>query len=128
MAASANNYDTLALGGLAVLVAGIAALASLKTVIGTGWWAPMIPLTVAALGCIAALAAKGIDVGKPLAKVVVENDGKTADEVNNALVGELALALQLLETQVVTKRLRLTIALVFIALSGVLSAALFPNV
>ncbi|HWY18588.1 MAG TPA: hypothetical protein VNY27_07745 [Solirubrobacteraceae bacterium] len=72
MAESANSYDTLSLGGLAILVAGIAALASLKTVIGTGWWAPMIPLAIAALECVGALAAKGIDVGKPLAKVAVE--------------------------------------------------------
>lgn len=128
MAESCNNYDTLALAGLAILVAGIGALASLKTVIGTGWWVPMIPLAIAALECIGALTARGIDVGKPLAKIVVENEGKTEAEINGVLIGELAVALQQLEPRVETKRSRLTSALFWVAISGVLSAALFPNV
>ncbi len=128
MAASANNYDMLASGGLAVLVVGIAALATLKSVIGTGWWAPMIPLAIAAFECVVCLTESGIDVGKPLAMVVVENDGKTESEVNQVLVGELTVALQRLEPRVKAKRLELTNALVWVAIAGVLSGALFPNV
>lgn len=128
MAESSNSYDALALAGLAILVAAIAALASLKTVIGTGWWAPIIPLAIAVLECLGALTAKGIDVGKPLARVVVENEGKTEDEINGVLIGELALALQQIAPQIETKRSRLTGALLWVGISGVLSAALFPNV
>jgi hypothetical protein len=128
MVASANGYDTLALGGLTVIVAAIAALATLKTPIGTGWWVPMLPLTVAAAGCITALATKEIDLGKPLARIVIDNEGEPAAKINAVLVAELALALKLVEDRVAAKRFRLTIALAWVIIAGVLSGALFPNV
>jgi|GEM_PF-2527525 len=127
-AASANNYDALALSGLAVVVASIAALASLQTVIGTGWWAPIIPLALAALQCLTCMTGDGIDVGKPLATIVVENEGSTEEQVSGALIAELTVALQNLDRLIEAKRVHLTNALVWVGITAILSAALYPNV
>jgi hypothetical protein len=85
-AASSDNYDTQALGLLAVLVAAGSAVVATNALIGTYWWATLPSLVAAMVACVAELYVGDFDAGLPLRDAVVAYRGYTAEQINEESV------------------------------------------
>jgi hypothetical protein len=124
----ANNYDSQALGLVAVLVTVAAAIASVNNAIGTAWWVPLPTLGAAIVACVTELRMDGLDTGLPLGQAAVRYEGFTEEQINAASVLDMIGSLDKVDGLLRYKRLALSIAVVFIGITAVVSACVFPNV
>jgi hypothetical protein len=124
-AGSSDNYDTQALGLLAVLVASASAIVATNGSIGTYWWAVLPSLAAAMVACVAELYVGDLDAGLPLRNAVAAYRGYTAEQINEESVRDLVGTLERVDALLSRKRLVLTLAIVFMGATAVVAIIIF---
>lgn len=126
-AGSSNNYDTQALGLLAVLVAVATALVGTEGLIGSYWWVPLPTLAAAMTACVAELYMGNFDAGLSLRAAVSAYRGYTAEQINEESVRDLVVTLERVDDLLRRKRLTLTLAMLFVGVSAVAAVVVFAT-
>ncbi len=121
-AATANNYDTQALGLLAFAAAAGAAIAGSASAAhhpARGWWIPLIGLAGAIVLCLRELLVGRPVVGRKLELIVKEVSGKTEESINEALLDHLLGALAQLDGLLERKTERVTASVVWLGIAAI---------
>lgn len=126
-AGSSDNYDTQALGLLAVLVAVASAVVATNGSIGTYWWATLPSLAAAMVACVAELYVGDFDAGLPLRDAVAAYRGYTAEQINEESVRDLVGTLERVDALLSRKRLVLTLAILFMGATAVVATIIFTT-